>query len=45
MNSSMDKNEVAVWTNTAQHTKDLSATDEKKKNPAKNLFSFFWIQQ
>ena len=42
----MGKNEVAVWANTAQDTKDLSGNDaKKKKNPAKNLFffPFFWI--
>ena len=44
MNSNTGKNEVAVWANTAQDTKDLSGNDaKKKKNPAKNLFFFFLL--
>lgn len=48
----MGQNEVAGWAslanasnNTVLYTKDLSATDAKKKSPAKIFFPppFFWI--
>lgn len=43
MNSNMGKNEVAVWANTAQDTKDLSANDAKKKKIQPKILFFFFL--